>query len=500
MKSGWCLLVAVITAGFIFIVDISIPLGVAFGVPYIIVILITLQIPRRHAVIIAAGVTTVLVILGLVFSPEGGETWKVYFNRAIAIFAIWVIALLGLVKKEKEALLVQSESELKEAQRTANLGIIRINFLDNSVWWSDDLYHCLGLEKDEVTLTYDTFFEHIHTDDVGRVREAIEKIRQTESTEALEVEYRVITGNSDELHIHAIFTPRKDPTGRTISCMGVCQGITERMRAEVEREKLLHDKGERVKELQCMYDVAKSIQNRTTMEEIFQDVARIIPPGWHYPDITRGKIIFDGTVYVSESFKETRWKQSSDIMVYGEHRGSIEVYYLEECPELDEGPFMTEERNLINGISSSISEAIEHKQAAEALRDSNERFRASFADATIGMVLVSLGHSIIEANQACCDMLGYSKDEIVGIFFKDITHSDDEDKSHDYHHKLISGEIDSYHFEKRYLHKQGHEIWVLLSASLVRGKDDTPLYTIAQMQDISERRWAEEELRKMKNN
>jgi len=187
-------------------------------------------------------------------------------------------------------------------------------------------------------------------------------------------------------------------------------------------------------------------------------------------------------------------------MVYGEHRGSIEVYYLEECPELDEGPFMTEERNLINGISSSISEAIEHKQAAEALRDSNERFRASFADATIGMVLVSLGHSIIEANQACCDMLGYSKDEIVGIFFKDITHSDDEDKSHDYHHKLISGEIDSYHFEKRYLHKQGHEIWVLLSASLVRGKDDTPLYTIAQMQDISERRWAEEELRKMKNN
>jgi len=252
MKSGWCLLVAVITAGFIFIVDISIPLGVAFGVPYIIVILITLQIPRRHAVIIAAGVTTVLVILGLVFSPEGGETWKVYFNRAIAIFAIWVIALLGLVKKEKEALLVQSESELKEAQR-----IIRINFLDNSVWWSDDLYHCLGLEKDEVTLTYDTFFEHIHTDDVGRVREAIEKIRQTESTEALEVEYRVITGNSDELHIHAIFTPRKDPTGRTISCMGVCQDITERMRTEVEREKLLHDKGERVKELQCMYDVAK---------------------------------------------------------------------------------------------------------------------------------------------------------------------------------------------------------------------------------------------------
>jgi PAS domain S-box-containing protein len=249
-----------------------------------------------------------------------------------------------------------------------------------------------------------------------------------------------------------------------------------------------------------MYDVAKSIQRRTTLEEIFQDVAKLIPPGWHYPEITRCKVTFDGEEYVTEPFEETEWKQSSDIMVDGEPRGSIEVYYLEECPELDEGPFMTEERNLINGISISISEAIELMLVEEALRDSNERFRASFTDATTGMVLVSLGHSIIDVNQACCDMLGYSKDEIVGLFFKDITHPDDVDKSHAYHHKLIAGEIDNYHFEKRYLHKQGHEIWVLLSASLVRDKDATPLYSVAQIQDITELKRAEEKLRKVKNN
>jgi PAS domain S-box-containing protein len=500
MKPGSYLLIAAILEAIIFAVDISIPLGVAFGVTYIIVILITLQTPYRNAVIFAAVISTLLVLLGLVYSPEGGEAWKIYFNRVIAIVAIWIVVLLGLIKNKKEELLRQSESELKEAQRTANLGIIRINFLDSSVWWSDDLYRCLGLEKDEVILTNDIFFEHIHTDDVDRVREAIEKIRQTESTEALEVEYRVMTGNSDELHIHAIFTPRKDPTGRTISCMGVCQGITERKQAEAEREKLLHDKGERIKELQCMYGVAKSIQSRTTLEEIFQDVTRLIPPGWHYPEITRGKVTFDGEEYVSEPFEETEWKQSSDIMVDGDPRGSIEVYYLEERPELDEGPFMTEERNLINGISISISEAIERRLAEEALRDSNERFRASFADASTGMALVSLGHSIIEANQAYCNMLGYTKDEIIGTFFKDITHPDDVDKSYNYHRKLIAGEIDNYHFEKRYVHKQGHEIWALLSASLVRDKDATPLYSIAQIQDITELKWAEEELRKVKNN
>jgi diguanylate cyclase (GGDEF)-like protein/PAS domain S-box-containing protein len=233
MKIDRYLLLAAITAGTIFTTDLAIPLGVAFGVPYIVVILITLQTPYRHAVIIAAVISSVLVLLGLVFSPEGGEAWKIYFNRAIAIVAIWIVALLvGLIKKEKEKLLQRSEAELKEAQRTAKLGIFRINFLDNSVWWSDDLYHVLGLQKDEVTPTYDMFFEYIHVDDVDRVREVIERLRQSESAEIINIEYRAVTRNDDELYIHAVFTPEKESTGKTVRCMSVCQDITDRKKTE----------------------------------------------------------------------------------------------------------------------------------------------------------------------------------------------------------------------------------------------------------------------------
>jgi PAS domain S-box-containing protein len=148
----------------------------------------------------------------------------------------------------------------------------------------------------------------------------------------------------------------------------------------------------------------------------------------------------------------------------------------------------------ISDMCALTIQIAERKQAEETLQVSNERFSASFTYANIGMALVSLDHSIIEANQAFCEMLGYSKGLLTGIFFNDITHPDDFDTSFDYHHKLITGEIDNYNFEKRYLHKQGHEIWTLLNVSLVRDKDSIPIYTIAQIQDITERKQAEKAL------
>jgi len=118
--------------------------------------------------------------------------------------------------------------------------------------------------------------------------------------------------------------------------------------------------------------------------------------------------------------------------------------------------------NSISDLCALALAATKRKQVEDTLRESNERIKAAFVDATIGMALVSLDHSIIETNQAFSNMLGYSKDELVGIFFNAITHPDDADKSLEHHHKLINGEIDSYQLEKRYLHKLGHDIWALL--------------------------------------
>ena len=151
------------------------------------------------------------------------------------------------------------------------------------------------------------------------------------------------------------------------------QEVVEREKVEEVREELLHDMGERVKELRCMYGAADSIRKHNEdLDQVFGDVAALIPSGWQYPEIARGKVVFDGRAYVSEPFEETQWKHTSDIVVNGEVRGSVQVHYLEPRPELDEGPFCTEERNLIDGLARALSEAIEHESAEEQLRTAKE--------------------------------------------------------------------------------------------------------------------------------
>lgn len=141
-------------------------------------------------------------------------------------------------------------------------------------------------------------------------------------------------------------------------------------------------------------------------------------------------------------------------------------------------------------LSSLFSE---RKKVESQLRESNERFRASFSDAAIGMALLSLKGIITDINSSFCEMLGYSKEELIGSSFKDITHPDDVKRSLEYHRKLINEEIDpNNQFEKRYLHKQGHAIWALLSVSLVKNKDSS--YAIAQIQNISKRKQDEESI------
>ena len=176
-----------------------------------------------------------------------------------------------------------------------------------------------------------------------------------------------------EIHGTVIFDDEENP----VFLQGVTRDITRRKQAEEGQERLLHDLNERVKELRCLYGVAESVRKRDTMPEVFRDAAELIPSGWHYPEITRGKVTFDGEQYVSEPFEETEWRLAADIVVKGEVRGSIEVFYLEERPELDEGPFMEEERELVQEMARNIGQAVERQETREAIRAANQQLRAT---------------------------------------------------------------------------------------------------------------------------
>ncbi len=152
------------------------------------------------------------------------------------------------------------------------------------------------------------------------------------------------------------------------------------------------------------------------------------------------------------------------------------------------------EGRVIERTSELRLEIAEREQAESALRSSEQRFSSAFECASIGMALVSLEGRFMKVNRALGLLLGFSQSELLSKTFQDITHPDDLQTDLDNASKLLSGEITSYGMEKRYLHEQGHDIWVTLGVSLVRDAAGQPLHFISQVQDISKRKTAEEDL------
>jgi signal transduction histidine kinase len=127
---------------------------------------------------------------------------------------------------------------------------------------------------------------------------------------------------------------------------------------------------ERVKEVTCLYGIERAASRpRTHLDEILPDIVELLPPGWQYPDITMARILLDNRSFAVSGFKESPYKQSSEIKVGGRSRGRVEVYYQDEMPDVDEGPFLDEERNLIDAVAETIGRLVAHDEAQRTLRE-----------------------------------------------------------------------------------------------------------------------------------
>ena len=136
--------------------------------------------------------------------------------------------------------------------------------------------------------------------------------------------------------------------------------------------------------------------------------------------------------------------------------------------------------------------------AEEALRESREQFTSAFQDAAIGMGLVRTDGPWLQANRALCDIVGYTEQELRATNFQAITHPDDLATDLAYVKQLLAGEIPTYQMEKRYIHKLGHIVWIQLNVSLVHDSLGRPSYFIGQIQDVTDRKRTEAELRESK--
>ena len=147
------------------------------------------------------------------------------------------------------------------------------------------------------------------------------------------------------------------------------------------------------------------------------------------------------------------------------------------------------------GFSKVTGDLTQRRLAEEALRESEERFRLTIDEAPIGMALVSLDGRFVRVNRAFCEVVGYQAAELMNLTFREITHPEDVDTDLALAGQLARGELARCQFEKRYIRKDGTVVDTTVSVSILRDAAGAPLYYISQIEDITERKRVEKELR-----
>jgi signal transduction histidine kinase len=162
---------------------------------------------------------------------------------------------------------------------------------------------------------------------------------------------------------------------------------------------------ERIKELTCLYGIARlAAQIDISLDEILRSITELLPPAWLYQEITSARIVLDGHEYSTRQFQENPQKQRADVIVSGELRGVVEVTYAEKKPELDEGPFLKEERSLIDTVAREVGIIIERKLAQEEKTKLQNQLLHADRLATIGQLAAGVAH---ELNEPLGNILGF---------------------------------------------------------------------------------------------
>lgn len=168
---------------------------------------------------------------------------------------------------------------------------------------------------------------------------------------------------------------------RAISLMKINEELNREIKGlkRADKKELGHVSNklkERIKEIKCLYDIS-SLRDATnfSLDDILQEIVDFIPSAILYPEIACARIMFNRYEFTTKNFKKTKWKLSQEIKVNNERIGALEVCYLEEKPNLEEGPFSKETKNLIASIAESIAQIVERDWAEIEIRKCRKKIQ-----------------------------------------------------------------------------------------------------------------------------
>jgi diguanylate cyclase (GGDEF)-like protein/PAS domain S-box-containing protein len=352
----------------------------------------------------------------------------------------------------------------------------------------------LGYDPEKMAGT--NVLDYVHPDDLPHVLEETEKTISEGGTTTSKAEYRFRHADGSWRWMESVGTYLlHDPEVEAIVVSS--RDITERKEAEEhlrEAEKKYRTLVERIPAITYIQEIGSNGDRHSESVYVSPQVIDVV--GYtpeectSTPDLWVKILHPDDREPVLAEDKRTNETGEPFVMEYRQFAKDGRLVWLR-----DEATLVRDEEGLPLywlGVQTDITE---RKLTEKALMESEQRFRSSFQDASIGMALVATDGRWLQANPALCQIVGYSEEELLEKTFQEITHPDDLQADLDRVRRMLSGEIQTYQIEKRYLHKVGHVVWILLSVSLVHNEEGEPLYFVSQIQDISGRKEAEERLR-----
>jgi len=200
---------------------------------------------------------------------------------------------------------------------------------------------------------------------------------------------------------------------------------------------------------------------------------------------------------IAEPYRQNLMANMSELLSRGTIEG-MEVQFLRKNGSKFWGELrckiINDESGTPQYIVNVVTDISRRKEMEEALIESESKFRSAFDNAPIGMELLALNGRVLRVNKAFCDLIGYDQDELSRLTFYDLTHPEDLEVNKQMVDDMIGKRADTVCFNKRYIRKDGEVICVFVSSSLIRGQHNQPLYFVAQVQDVTKQKQAEQEI------